>query len=175
VYVRVDQYEGLPEFVRARLGWLSRVAYLLTGGHQEAEDLLQTALVRLAGRWRRVVATGDPEAYLRKILYHEHIRAWHRRVAQPQPTVADQVVHPAEADTVVRRVVLAQALRRLNQRDRAVLVLRFFEDLSEADTAAVLGCAVGTVKSQTSRALARLRAAAPELADLTQDRIGVSL
>jgi RNA polymerase sigma-70 factor (sigma-E family) len=146
----VDEYEGLPEFVQARLGRLSRVAYLLTGGHHEAEDLLQTALVRVATRWRQVAAAGDPEAYVRKIMYHEHIRSWQRRRVVEQPTehLPDTGAGPGASETVVRRVVLEQALRRLSRRDRAVLVLRFFEDLSEADTAAVLDCAVGTPKGR---------------------------
>jgi RNA polymerase sigma-70 factor (sigma-E family) len=177
LFIGVDDYEGLAEFVRARLGRLSRVAYLLAGGHHEAEDLLQTALLKVAARWQRVVAAEDPEAYVRKIIYHEHVRAWRRRkvVEEPSGDLLDTVVGSGDSERVVRRLVLEQALRRLNPRDRAVLVLRYFEDLSEADTAAVLGCAIGTVKSQTSRALGRLRAAAPELVDLLDNPVEVPL
>jgi RNA polymerase sigma-70 factor (sigma-E family) len=163
-------YADLREFVTGRLGRLSRVAYLLAGRHADAEDLLQSALVKVAVRWQRVSRVGDPEAYLRKVLYHEHIRAWRRRRnEQLTGYVPEVATGQQEAAGVVRRAVLEQALGRLTPRQRAVLVLRFYEDLSEVDTAAVLGCSVGNVKSQTSRALDRLRQVAPELADLRDE------
>ncbi|GAA3752056.1 SigE family RNA polymerase sigma factor [Plantactinospora mayteni] len=163
---------GFREFVEARLVRLSRVAYLLTGRHHDAEDLLQAALVKVAARWRRVAATGDPEAYVRRVMYNERIlswRRWRRQVVQPAEGVPE--IGPAGdgADGVVSRIVLERALARLTWRQRAVLVLRFFEDLSVAETAAVLGCSVGTVKSQTSHALGRLRTLAPELAELMRE------
>ncbi|WP_234359541.1 MULTISPECIES: SigE family RNA polymerase sigma factor [unclassified Plantactinospora] len=168
---------GFREFVEARLVRLSRVAYLLTGRHHDAEDLLQAALVKVAARWRRVAATGDPEAYVRRVMYNERIlswRRWRRQVVQPAEGVPE--IGPAgdAADGVVSRLLLERALARLTWRQRAVLVLRFFEDLSVAETAAVLGCSTGTVKSQTSHALGRLRTLAPELADLMSGPMEVS-
>ncbi|SRR6266536_454737 len=165
----MDRYEGFREFVAARGGALSRSAYLLTGDHQLAEDLLQTALARTAAHWRRVAA-GDPEAYVRRAMINERTSWWRRRRSgvevpagvgvldsRPVRSVADA------SETVLRRMTLTAALARLPARQRAVIVLRFFDDLSEAATADVLGCSIGTVKSQAHDALARLRALAPEL------------
>ncbi|RQX21343.1 SigE family RNA polymerase sigma factor [Micromonospora ureilytica] len=157
------------------MGRLSRVAYLLTGSHHDAEDLLQAALVKVAGRWKRISAVGDPEAYVRKVMYHEHIhswRKWRRFVDQPSSGVPD-VVRADASEALLRRIMLEDALRKLTRKQRAVVVLRFFEDLSEADTAAAMGCSVGTVKSQTSHALGRLRQLAPELAELSQQSMEV--
>jgi RNA polymerase sigma-70 factor (sigma-E family) len=164
----VDDYEGFREFVEARLPRLSRAAYLLAGGHHQAEDLLQSTLIKVAGRWSRIAAIGDPEAYIRKILYHEHVRSWRRRRYLEHPTGTLPEIRSAadEADRAVQRLVLQQALARLTPHQRAVIVLRYFEDQSEAATAEAMGCSIGTVKSQTSHALKRLRALAPELADL---------
>jgi RNA polymerase sigma-70 factor (sigma-E family) len=162
----VDE-EGFREFVRARLPRLSRAAYLLAGGHAQAEDLLQGALIKAALHWSKVSAAGDPEAYIRKILYHEHVRVWRRRRFLEHSTaqVPDRAAGGDETDRAVLRLVLEQALAKLTPRQRAVIVLRYFEDLSEAVTAQVMGTSVGTVKSQTSHALSRLRALAPELAN----------
>jgi RNA polymerase sigma-70 factor (sigma-E family) len=163
----MDQPESLREFLVARGPALSRTAYLLTGGHERAEDLLQSALAKVIPRWRQVVA-GDPEAYLRRVMYNERTSLWRsRRYAEhPVDQVRDRPGGPDEADRVERRLMVAGALSRLRPRQRAVIVLRFFEDRSEAETATVLGCSVGTVKSQTHKALARLRQVAPELAEL---------
>jgi RNA polymerase sigma-70 factor (sigma-E family) len=159
--------EEFPEFVRSRLATLSRIAYLLTNDHHAAEDLLQSALVKVAARWSRVRAADDPVAYIRKILYHEHVSAWRSRRRELRPAEDGAVLVPAgrdEASEVVARVVLQAALAKLTPRQRAVIVLRYFEDLSERATAEALGCSIGTVKSQTSHALGRLRLLAPELA-----------
>jgi RNA polymerase sigma-70 factor (sigma-E family) len=164
--------DGFREFVRGRLPSLSRVAYLLTGDHHAAEDLVQDTLVKVAGRWSRVNAMERPDAYLRKVMYHQHISAWRRRSRQ----VGQSTLRPGSlpdkaaaagdmAEDVTVRVLLEHALAKLTRRQRAVLVLRFFEDLPEATAAEVLGCSVGTVKSQTHHALARLRVLAPDLAD----------
>ncbi len=164
--------EGFREFVRTRLARLGRVAYLLTGDHHAAEDLLQNALVRAGVRWRQVAAARDPDAYVRRILYHEHVSSWRRRdraAEQLRPDPPDRPSGRDEADDAVRRMLLRQALRRLTPKQRAVIVLRFFEDLPEADIADAMSCSVGTVKSQLHHALARLRALAPELADLIQE------
>jgi RNA polymerase sigma-70 factor (sigma-E family) len=171
----VEDEAGFREFVRARLPRLSRTAYLLAGGHAQAEDLLQAALVKTAMHWPRIAVVGDPEAYVRKVLYHEHVRSWrrHRNRELPSGAMPDAATGTDEADQAVLRLVLQQALARLTRRQRAVIVLRYFEDLSEATTAHALGCSVGTVKSQTSHALKRLRELAPELTELTHEPMGV--
>jgi RNA polymerase sigma-70 factor (sigma-E family) len=165
-------YDGLTEFVAARQQALMRTAYLLTGDGQLAEDLVQSALIKVATRWERVATGGDPEAYVRKVLYHEHIswwRRWGRHRDYPSAEPPEPEGRPDFADDSLRAIVLRQALNRLASRQRAVIVLRFYEDCSEADTAALLGCSIGTVKSQTHRALSRLRALEPGLAELLTD------
>jgi RNA polymerase sigma-70 factor (sigma-E family) len=168
----MEGFAGFREFVQARGPALTRTAFLLTGDRAAAEDLVQAALVKAAVRWRRLVAGGDPEAYLRRIMINEQISGWRRRgrheVAMPDPPDPG---HPDPAEATARRLDLASALARLAPRQRAVIVLRFYEDLSEADTAALLGCAIGTVKSQTADALARLRRLLPGLVD---ESMGVS-
>jgi RNA polymerase sigma-70 factor (sigma-E family) len=162
--------DGLREFLSGRLAALSRTAYLLTGDHHAAEDLLQNALVIVAARWHPVAAAGDPVAYARRILYHEHISSWRRnRYLRAEYSTADVPDRGGPRDMsgdVVRRVVLERALAKLTPRQRAVIVARFYEDLTEVDAASALGCSVGTIKSQTHHALGRLRELAPELADL---------
>ncbi|MGW0806507.1 SigE family RNA polymerase sigma factor [Nonomuraea sp. NPDC002799] len=166
----MDPYEGFLEFVRERQQALMRTAYLLTGDAPQAEDLLQTVFMRTARHWRKLADSGNPEAYVRKALVNEHI-SWRRRrrvetlTASPPETWA----HPDPGDESLRRMALRQALLRLTPRQRAVLVLRFYEDRSVDETAGLLGCSPGTVKSQTSHALGRLRALAPELAGLLHD------
>lgn len=152
------------EFVEARSMALLRVAYVLTGDQHRAEDLVQVALTKLAARWRKV---DEPESYVRRILYHDQVSWWRRRTRLREDPVADSPEYPVGDHTggVDRRLDLRAALLRLGPRQRAVLVLRFLEDQPEAEIARVLGCSVGTVRSQTSRALARLRALAPELAE----------
>lgn len=143
---------------------LLRSAYLLTGDLQRAEDLVQEALVKVALRWSRL-RDGNPTAYARTIVVRDNVSWWRRRrlevVADGVGDDAAAVSSDPEAALVVRR-----ALARLTPAQRAVLVLRHFDDLSERDTAAVLGVSVGTVKSQNAAALARLRSGAPELLDL---------
>lgn len=174
-----DDRQSFESYVRARTVALSRVAYLLTGDHHLAEDLVQQTLLRVAGRWKRVVTGGDPDAYVRRVLYHEHVSWWRRlrraaefragrerievsRTERATPGSADP------SDDVVAAIAVRQALARLAPRQRSVLVLRFFEDLSESQTAEILGIGIGTVKSQTRDGLARLRAVAPELAELVR-------
>jgi RNA polymerase sigma-70 factor (sigma-E family) len=166
--------DGFRAFAHSRLAYLSRVAYLLAGDHHAAEDLVQNTLVRLATAWPKVAAAGDPVAYARRVLYNEHVSTWRRarhlraeRSTDTLPDVAD--LRRDEADDVVRRLMLERALRRLTHRQRAVIVLRFFEDLSPDDAAEVLGCSPGTVKSQTHHALRRMRELSPELATLVNE------
>jgi RNA polymerase sigma-70 factor (sigma-E family) len=166
----VDPYQGFEEFVAARTASLSRTAYLLTGDHHRAEDLLQVALSRVAARWPQV-RDGHPEAYTRRVMVNEFIswrrRRWYRE--RPTDDVDDGLATPDLATSAVRRIVVGRALARLTARQRTVLVLRYYEDLSEAETADALGCAVGTVKSQTHLALTRIRAVAPELAEFLHE------
>lgn len=161
--------QSFEEFVRARTAALSRVAYLLTGDHHLAEDLVQQALLRVAGRWPALAARGDPDAYVRRVMYHQHISWWRRR--EP-PTARHEATReqatPDPGDAVVAAVAVRHALARLAPRQRAVLILRYFEDLTETRTAEILGISVGTVKSQARDGLARLRVLAPELSALTK-------
>jgi RNA polymerase sigma-70 factor (sigma-E family) len=154
------------DFVTARSHALFRVAYALTGHQQAAEDLLQSALAKCASRWRRI--EGAPEPYVKKIMYHEHVSWWRRRSSSELPVseVPDRSTGRDLGHDAALRLTVMQALLRLAPRQRAVLVLRFLEDLSEGEVARIMGCAPGTVASQTSRALARLRELAPELRDL---------
>ncbi len=149
-----DDFQG---FVVTRSPQLLRTAYLLTGDRGRAEDLVQTALTRAYRHWRRVRAAGDPEAYVRTILVNEQRRWWRRGgdretavAALPDPGAPDRTAAVDERD------LLWRALQQMPPRTRAVLVLRYWEDRSEAETAAVLGCSVGSVKSQASRGLRRL-------------------
>jgi RNA polymerase sigma-70 factor (sigma-E family) len=149
----------------ARQHALMRTAYLLTGDYQRAEDLLQDALTKVALRWSRL-ENGQPEAYARTILARDNISWWRRRgreivvEAPPEPQACNDT---ASAE---RRLLVTSALNLLTAKQRAILVLRFYEDLSVPQTAQTLGISEGTVKSQTHAALARLRAQAPELAEL---------
>jgi len=165
-------------YVRGRAAALTRVAFLLTGDQHLAEDLVQQTLLQVAGVWRRVAADGDPDPYVRKVLYHQHVSWWRRRSRRVAEVSESGVVRaePADADPsdrVVAALAVRQALARLAPRQRAVLVLRYYEDLSESQTAEALGVRVGTVKSQVRDALARLRELAPELADGLPNRLGV--
>ncbi|MFC0029710.1 SigE family RNA polymerase sigma factor [Micromonospora chaiyaphumensis] len=149
--------EGFDDFVVTRSPRLLRTAFLLTRDWALAEDLLQTALARAWEAWRRI--DGDPEPYVRRIIVNAYASSWRRRWWGELPT-ADLPEATAEADPhagLDDRDRLWRALGRLPRRQRAVLVLRYFEDLSEAEISEVLGCSVGTVKSQASRAVAKLR------------------
>ncbi|HEX9519081.1 MAG TPA: SigE family RNA polymerase sigma factor [Streptosporangiaceae bacterium] len=152
---------SFEEFVAGSSGRLFTVAILLTGRHRaEAEDLLQDVLERAYRRWGRITRKGDPEPYVRQMLVNAAADRWRRlRYRREEPLALDSVVVPAgdEAGEAADRDVLLRALAMLPPRQRAVLVLRYFQDLSEAQTAAIMGCSIGTVKSQSSRALAKLR------------------
>jgi RNA polymerase sigma-70 factor (sigma-E family) len=159
------------EFVAARSAALYRAAYLLTGQHEQAEDLVQGALARVALRWRRI--RRNPESYARRILYHDQVSRWRRRSWGRETLAATVPERPAAGDAAADtdlRLALAGALRRLPPRQRAVLVLRFYEDLPEREAAALLDVSVGTIRSTTFRGLARLRALCPEL-DPTQEAL----
>ena len=150
--------EEFREFVAARSAALLRTAYLLAGDWATAEDLLQTALTKTYLAWRRLGEIEAVEPYARRVLVNTATSWWRRRWHGERPTetlperpAPDQIEEHLERDALWRHV------QALPARQRAVLVLRFYEDLSEAQTAALLGISVGTVKSQTSRALGTLR------------------
>jgi RNA polymerase sigma-70 factor (sigma-E family) len=143
------------EFVRARTPALLRSAYLLTADQQLAEDLVQSALARTHRSWSRLDRTGNAEAYTRKTMYHLQVGWWRRRRFRESPL--EDADHAGPPEDHAGRLDLRRALQRLGPRQRAVIVLRFYEDLTEAETARLLGISVGTVKSQTAKALTRLR------------------
>jgi RNA polymerase sigma-70 factor (sigma-E family) len=148
--------DTFAEFVTMRSSRLLRTAYLLTRDWASAEDLLQTSLVKAWGVWKRI--EDNPEAYVRKIIVNTYASWWRRRSYGELPA-AQPIERAGENphDAVDARDQLWRALGRLPRRQRAVVVLRYFEDLSEAQAAEALGVTVGTVKSQTARALAALR------------------
>jgi RNA polymerase sigma-70 factor (sigma-E family) len=153
---------GFEEFVAARGQRLLRVAWLLTGDAHLAEDLLQTVLARVWPKWHRL-AGENPEAYVRKALVHTHASWWRRRWRGevPHGDLPDRAAAADPFAAVDLEQALAAAIRSLPVRQRAVVVLRYFEDLSVAETAAALGCSEGTVKSQASKALSALRGGLP--------------
>jgi RNA polymerase sigma-70 factor (sigma-E family) len=146
-----ESFEG---FVAARSGPLLRTAYLLTQDSHLAEDLLQTSLAKAWSSWGRIQTS--PEAYVRRILVNTYSTWWRRRWNGEAPVgeLPDVEHHDRDGSSEHE---LRSALARLPKRQRTVIVLRFFEDLTEAETARLMDCTVGTVKSQTSKALAKLR------------------
>ena len=145
---------GFDEFVATRSSALLRTAYLLTRDHALAEDLLQTALTKAWFAWDRV--DGRHEPYVRKILVNTYASWWKRKWngEQASDELPEQPAHAADQEGATD---LWTALGRLPRRMRAVVVLRYFDDLTEAETAELLGVSVGTVKSQTAKAFAKLR------------------
>lgn len=157
--VRHDSFE---KFVEASSARLFTTARLLTGGDRaEAEDLLQAAYERAYRHWARICRRSEPERYVRQILVNASVDRWRLlRRRREVPLLADIEAGTKDSARVIDdRDLLLRGLAGLPPRQRAVLVLRYFEDLPEAQIAAVLGCTVGTVKSQAARGLARLRAA----------------
>ncbi|HEX8004353.1 MAG TPA: SigE family RNA polymerase sigma factor [Mycobacteriales bacterium] len=153
------------EFVAARQRALLRAGWLLTGDWASAEDLVQTALVRTWPHWHRLPDADRAEAYVRRVMFTTYASWWRRRWRGETPTadLPDRAAGAADTDL---RAALVAAVLRLPRRQRAVVVLRFLDDLTEARAAEVLGCSVGTVKSQTAKALATLRRD-PRLAGLS--------
>jgi RNA polymerase sigma-70 factor (sigma-E family) len=150
--------EGFAEFVAARSSSLLRYAWLLTGDAARAEDLLQTVLAKAWRRWSAIDSGGAPEAYVRKALYTTYLSWWRRWggevPAERQPEPAD---HGDLAAETANRDAVRRALARLSRQQRAVVLLRYVEDLSVERTAEVLGCSAATVRVQSSRALRSLR------------------
>jgi RNA polymerase sigma-70 factor (sigma-E family) len=151
---RVDDAD-FREFVEVRYGDLLRTAYLLTGSRDTAQDLVHDALLKAMRYWRTV---DEPMAYVRRVMVNERTSRWRRLGLRELLTAAvPDRSRPDSTEAVVVRDELLTALDRLPVRMRAVLVLRYWEDLSEADVATTMGCSVGTVKSQAARGLARMR------------------
>lgn len=157
---------AFEDFVAASSSRLFTLALLVCGRNRaEAEDLLQSVLERAYRRWGRICRDGDPERYVRRMIVNASVDRWRRLRRRPELPVPSAESGQAVADraaadqygAVADRDQLVRALTALPARQRAVIVLRYLEDLSEAQTAAVLGCSEGTVKSQASRALAKLR------------------
>ncbi|MFH8466170.1 SigE family RNA polymerase sigma factor [Streptomyces sp. NPDC017991] len=157
-------HEEFREFVAMRSTALLQLAVLLTGGDRHAaEDLLQIALMKAYGRWARIER---PEAYVRQVIYRQQISRWRLRRHRAETTVPvlpEPGGHSGAESESELRIALWTALGQLSKRQRAVLVLRYFEDLPEAEVAALLRCPVGTVRSTAHRSLAKLRVLVPEL------------
>ncbi|SDI33304.1 RNA polymerase sigma-70 factor, sigma-E family [Actinokineospora alba] len=150
--------EKFHEFVATRRAALLRTACLLSGDWASAEDLVQTTLTKTYLAWERIKDHDAADAYVRKIMVNTATSWWRRRWRGEQPTeVLPEIVQPDFAECSALSQDLWAEVRKLPARQRAVVVLRFHDDLSEAATAAALGVTVGTVKSQTSRAISALR------------------
>jgi RNA polymerase sigma-70 factor (sigma-E family) len=162
--MRHEVDEDFARYVRARQHRLLRAAYLVCGDAHLAEDLLQAAFAKLAGRWEKVRGE-NPDAYVRKTLYRDAVSSW-RRTRRESLTSLPLLEVPVQdqSSQTGQRVDLERALAELTPKQRAVVVLRFFEDRSEVESAEALGVSVGTVKSQTHTALARLRTLLPDFA-----------
>ncbi|WP_433044651.1 SigE family RNA polymerase sigma factor [Dactylosporangium sp. CS-033363] len=157
--VRADRDSQFQAFMGGATQRLYRVAYLLSGDAGEAEELTQHTLVRTYTAWDRLDG-GDPYAYARRILVNLHSDWWRRRRKRerPVPEVPERTAPGSDpADAVLDRTSLARAIQHLSRRERAVIVCRFYLDMTEQQTAAELGVALGTVKSACSRALRKLR------------------
>jgi RNA polymerase sigma-70 factor (sigma-E family) len=155
---RTDE-EDFRAFVAARSASLLWFAHVLTGDRHLAEDVVQTALSRTFSAWSRVRRKDNPEGYVRRAIVNTHLNGLRRRPwrEQPHPEPPEQPEGRRPETEFDERDAMWLALRSLPPRQRAVVVLRYYEDLSESDIADVLGCSRGTVKSQNSKALASLR------------------
>lgn len=158
-----DESALLTEFVASRTPALMRVAYLLTGDPRGAEDLLQAALAKTIAKWP-TLRNADPEGYIRAVMYREQVSLWRRlrRYREILRTSAQEEVEPDPSSDTDTRLTMRTALRRLPPAQRTVLILRYYEDLTEAQIADALGCSVGTVRSRTHRAIGRLRQLLPD-------------
>ncbi len=171
---RSDIDREFEQFVRRCSGSLFRTALLLSGDGARAEDLLQMALLRTARRWS--TARDAPESYMQRVLVNlsrdDHRRASRRVAEQPLDNVGSLALSRPQSsfDAILERDAVLYALRQLPGRQREVIVLRFYLDLSVIDTAALLGCSQGTVKSYTARAIARLKTLLANPSTIASDR-----
>jgi RNA polymerase sigma-70 factor (sigma-E family) len=152
---------SFEEFARARQAGLIRFGFLLVRDHQLAQDLAQEGLARLHAAWPRIDAEGNPDAYVRKIMVNQLV-SWRRRRGWSERPVADvhDAVGPDPTTAVGERVEMWTLIGELPMRQRAVIVLRYYEDLDDAAIGAALGCSPSTVATHANRALARLRSVA---------------
>jgi RNA polymerase sigma-70 factor (sigma-E family) len=151
---------SFDDFVANNADGLLRTAFLITADQQDAEDLVQECLLKISRRWIRIAAMDQPLAYARRVLVNLAVRGSEprsRRQAELDVDFPDAGAYSADIELVATRAELRAALRQLTPRQRAVLVLRYFNDLPEAEVAQILGCTTGTVKSTASRSLAQLR------------------
>jgi RNA polymerase sigma-70 factor (sigma-E family) len=155
--VGIESDEEFRDFMRGRWSAMVRLAYTLTGDQGHAEDITQAAFASAYASWGRVRLAGDPDAYVRAIVIHENSKRFRKQRVREDLRAAVPEQSADADDSLAERAALHQALNQLGPRQRAVIVLRFWLDMSEAATAQALNCSVGTVKSQTSRALATLR------------------
>jgi len=176
--MRPDLDESFDAFVRARGDHHLRVAALLTGAAAEAEDLVQTSLVKLYRVWPRLdLASSSPDAYLRKIIVNTRRSWWQTRWRQESPTasVPDRPDPAAgggdPADRQALGSLVRSALAALPRQQRAVVVLRYLEDLPESEVASLLGCSVGSVKTHAHRGLRALRASLGDLGPFAVNEI----
>lgn len=160
------QAAEFTEFARAHTPALLRSAYLLTGDQHLAEDLVQTALARTHRAWQRI--DGNAPAYTRRIMYHLQVSWWRKKKVKEQFSDTPPRGQAADDEDVALQLTVRKALLGLSKMQRAVVVLRFFEDRGVDEAAAILGCSPGTVKTHTSRALGNLRLVLPELAELAE-------
>jgi RNA polymerase sigma-70 factor (sigma-E family) len=146
------------DYVRSRSRALLRTAYLLTGNAADAEDLVQSALAKTYVAWDRIEDRGALDGYVRRAMVNTHISWWRRRRLDEYPTdeIPDQAVVDHSVSNEMQET-LRRAIDRLPQRMRAAVMLRYYDDMSEAEVAEVLGVSLGTVKSTVSRAMAKLR------------------
>jgi RNA polymerase sigma-70 factor (sigma-E family) len=156
--VNARERQQFEEFMTSRWPGLVRLAFGLTGDRWLAEDLAQTALASTYASWWRVRKADDPDAYVRRILINASKSRFRRRQVAEQPAAAPEATQTDPTGAVDDRSALLGALRQLPPRQRAVIVLRYWEDLSDVQAAALLGCSASTVRSQAARALAKLRA-----------------
>jgi RNA polymerase sigma-70 factor (sigma-E family) len=158
--------DGFTEFVASRGPSLLRMALALTADRGLAEDLVQEALTRAVSRWGKLIRDGDPEKYIRTIMLNETRSQWRRR-SRRHEVITDEVPEPAVTDGtehgVAHRIDMATILKHLTPRQRAIIYLRYYEDISVAETATLMNCSPGTVKRQSFDALKRIRRLAPEL------------
>jgi RNA polymerase sigma-70 factor (sigma-E family) len=160
---------GFREYVTSRSRSLLRTAYVLTGNRADAEDLVQAALAKTFLAWDRIEDSGALDGYVRKAMVNTHISWWRRRRLDEYPTdeVPDRAIvdDAGDAGDSDLQDTLRRAIDRLPQRMRAAVVLRYYEDMTEAEVADALGVSLGTVKSTVSRAVAKLRIDAELLAE----------
>jgi RNA polymerase sigma-70 factor (sigma-E family) len=154
--MKAERDEEFREFMHGRWPVMVRLAYALTGDQGHAEEVAQTAFAKAYANWPRVTRAGDPDAYIRQIVINENRNRFRKRRVRElsSDNLPDTPIPGIDLDS---RAALLDALKALGPRQRAVVVLRYWLDLTETETATALGCSVGTVKSQASRALATLR------------------